>query len=429
MFFLKTINFFRNDQFFKNALILISGTTVAHLIPFILYPVFTRLFTPADFGLFALFIGIISWVDVVSTGRYELAVVIPEKDEDSINVVAGGISFLLVICTLLYIIVFLFGDFISVHLNSSSIKNWFWLVPPAVFVMGIGKIFNNWLIRKKSFKAFAYNKIFQRIIEGISTLGFYVSKFSNGLIAGDFTGRFSLAVISIFQATREGFAFNRINRKKLLDNIKRYKIYPLYNTVPALLNAGCGLLPVFLISAFYTEEITGYFNLSRQLLAIPIALISANVSQVLLKDISEKRNAQKFIYADMKSLFYKLAVMSVLFIVVLYFFSTFLFGFFFGQDWKISGEYTQILVISYAFSFAISPLSIALVALGKVKILSIWQTAYFILVCCLFFFNEIPVKQFLFIIVVIDIIAYSVYLFLISNAAKNFDKSLISDKR
>lgn len=416
------LDLFKKEPFSKNVLILISGTTISHLIPLILYPAFTRLFTPADFGLFALFISIISLIDVISTGRLELAVVLPEKDKDSINVIAAGISFLLIICIILYLPVILLSDFISLQINNPEIKQWLFLAPIAIFIMGISKLFNYWLIRKKSFALFAANKIYQRILEGVFTLGFKAAKFSNGLIVGDFVGRFSLAAISLFQAVKKGFMFNLINKRDMLKMVKRYKEYPLYNTIPSLLNTSCTLLPVFLISSFYDESTTGYYNLSRQILAIPIALISANISQVLLRDITEKRNRNQMIYNDIKSLFYKLAVLSALFIIILFFSGPYLFGFFFGSDWKISGEYTQILVFSYAFSFIVTPLSSVFIALEKVKILSIWQISYFTLVCLLFFARYLEVKKFLLLVTIIDMLAFSVYLFLILKVAKKFDK-------
>jgi O-antigen/teichoic acid export membrane protein len=46
-------------------------------------------------------------------------------------------------------------------------------------------------------------------------------------------------------------------------------------------NSMATLLPVFLISRFYEEELLGNFNFARMIMVAPIALISTAVSQIL----------------------------------------------------------------------------------------------------------------------------------------------------
>jgi len=47
------------SEFSKNVLTLMTGTTIAQAIPIAITPILTRLYTPEDFGVFALFIVII----------------------------------------------------------------------------------------------------------------------------------------------------------------------------------------------------------------------------------------------------------------------------------------------------------------------------------------------------------------------------------
>ena len=46
------------SSFTKNVLTLMTGTTVAQAIPIAISPILTRIYTPSDFGLLALFIAI-----------------------------------------------------------------------------------------------------------------------------------------------------------------------------------------------------------------------------------------------------------------------------------------------------------------------------------------------------------------------------------
>jgi len=100
------------EEFSKNVLTLITGTAIAQVIPIAISPILTRIYTPEEFGIYAIFVSIILIFSVISNGRYELAVVLPEKDEDAINVFALGLIINVSLFLLLSLIVFFFTDFI-----------------------------------------------------------------------------------------------------------------------------------------------------------------------------------------------------------------------------------------------------------------------------------------------------------------------------
>ena len=79
------------SEFSRNVLTLMTGTTIAQAIPIAISPILTRIYTPEDFGMFALYMSVASILSVVATGRYELAIMLPKKDEDAVNIVALSI--------------------------------------------------------------------------------------------------------------------------------------------------------------------------------------------------------------------------------------------------------------------------------------------------------------------------------------------------
>lgn len=50
--------FFPKGEFTRNVLTLMTGTTIAQAIPVAISPILTRIYTPQDFGIFALFVSI-----------------------------------------------------------------------------------------------------------------------------------------------------------------------------------------------------------------------------------------------------------------------------------------------------------------------------------------------------------------------------------
>ena len=79
------------SEFSKNVLTLMTGTTIAQAIPIAISPILTRIYTPEDFGVLALFVAITSIFGSIANGRYELAIMLPKKDENAINIFALGL--------------------------------------------------------------------------------------------------------------------------------------------------------------------------------------------------------------------------------------------------------------------------------------------------------------------------------------------------
>ena len=68
------------SELVRNILILMTGSTIAQAIPIAISPLLTRLYTPEDFGILALYISIASILAVIISMRYEIAIVQPVKD-------------------------------------------------------------------------------------------------------------------------------------------------------------------------------------------------------------------------------------------------------------------------------------------------------------------------------------------------------------
>ena len=59
----------RTNELIRNVFMLTSGITIAQAIPIFLQPFLRRLFTPAEFGAFAIFLSIIEIIVSIGTLR------------------------------------------------------------------------------------------------------------------------------------------------------------------------------------------------------------------------------------------------------------------------------------------------------------------------------------------------------------------------
>ena len=71
----------------RNVLKLAGGTAGSQVITVAAAPILTRLYGPESFGVLATYVSILALLNVVSSLRYELAIAVPEDDDEAIALV------------------------------------------------------------------------------------------------------------------------------------------------------------------------------------------------------------------------------------------------------------------------------------------------------------------------------------------------------
>ena len=111
-----------------------SGTALAQAIPLALSPILTRLYSPEDFGLLAIYMSIAALGGAVVSLKYDLAIIIPEKDEDSANITALSILISFIISLLVFIIILFFNIeiasfFVDTETDAEILSDWLYFIP------------------------------------------------------------------------------------------------------------------------------------------------------------------------------------------------------------------------------------------------------------------------------------------------------------
>lgn len=411
-------------EFIRNSATLIFGTVAAQFIPILLQPFLRRIYSPEEFGFFAVYSSILGVLVTAASLKYESTVMLPKKDEDAANIVASSVILSLVSALIFGIILMIFGKEILGLFDLDEDKLWlFNFLPLSIFLFSSYQAMNFYLIRKKAFKVSSLNKVIRRGSEGVTQLGLGFGFKSIGLILGNIIGDLLNFSMGMLQLKRKGFQFSWLRKVKMLALMKRYKDFPLYNSLPAVLNTLSLSLPVLIISNIYGEQVTGYFDLSRMVLALPLALVSVSVSQVLFQNIAERIREKKSIRPLIMKMSFYLGLVASLMVLLGYALSVPVFKLVFGENWELSGVMTQILIASYAMKFVVSPLSITFNALEKIAWSSAWQLIYFIAILCLFLVKNVDVETFLTYYLVIDVTAYGLYYLIMLWQVNKYEKT------
>lgn len=422
----------KGSDLIRNISILISGTTIAQLIPILLQPLLRRYFSPEEFGAYAVYLSLIGILIVIASMKYELAIILPEKDKTATNILALAVLINLAFSSILLLIIVLFRRPVSNLINlPAQYSIYLCFVPLGVFLYSMYQSINYWLIRKKLFFSISLNKFFRRGSEGSGQVILMFSKVSAGLVIGDIIGHFANCVSGITQALRNDVNLMHVSIIKLKYVFRKHVEYPKYNVIPGFMSACSYLLPVIFINKFFSSEYTGYFDLSKLMLSIPLALIATSISNVLLQLVSEKfRNNESFV-SNLFSILILVLFIGLLEIIIIRIWGVRLFRLFFGQEWEFSGIISRLLVWSFAFNFFIASFSSLFISMKKIKLLSAWQLIYFLAILSLTFFKNSSFEVFIKTYVIIEIICYVLItilmIFIVWNYEKRLGKSILNN--
>jgi O-antigen/teichoic acid export membrane protein len=421
---MKLIHF--KSDFFKNSFILIGGTLIAQLIPLFLQLYLRRIYTPEDFGAFSVYFNLLGVFIIFCSLRYEAAVVLPKNDVHAINVLSLALFLTLSFGLLFLIFLFFFNTVFCKWVNFPiQYASYLYLLPFSAILFSTYQILNYWLVRNKQFKSSAINKVSRRFFEGITQVSFKSFR-NSGLFLGDFIGNLANVISGIFQINRKSkIRLDQISLRKMRFVAIRYRDFPLFNLGPTLLSSIANILPYVLINKFYTTEELGYIDLAKMVLSIPLAFISVTISQVLFQQVSSNSNNQVSILGEIKKIFILILIISFIEILIIQLWSPLLFGFIFGSNYSVSGEYSKILVFSFVFNFITSSFSSIFIALNKIRNYSIWQTCYFVIICCLWFFKDISLNHFLQLYVGIEIIMSLIFCALLGVIINKYENNLL----
>jgi O-antigen/teichoic acid export membrane protein len=147
-----------------------------------------------------------------------------------------------------------------------------------------------------------------------------------------------------------------LNWKKMHEGLKKYRKFALVDSWSALMNSISWQLPAFLLAAFFSPAIVGFYSLGFRLLQMPMSLIGSSISQVFYQRAS-RASTEGTLSTLAENVFRMLVIIGMFPILVLTIVGSDIFTVVFGRAWAEAGVYTQILGFWAFVWFISSPLS------------------------------------------------------------------------
>jgi len=363
-------------------LTLMSGTVVAQGVMVLCAPLLTRLYTPTDFGVYALFGTVANMVAAVAAGRYELAIMLPRRERSAAHLALLTLMLSVAAAVVLLVAVVGIQAMQMRHGRSRAELAWTWFVPAAVLLYAWDAALGQWQARHHRFHNMAAAEV-------STCLGIFAVQVGAGLllaraggtalIGGMIFGQLLAVAVqapSALPAIWRGARPRRWTRVRL--EARRHWRFPAFATFAALLSKGTFEAPKILVAWLFSPQVLGYYTLSKRVLGMPLTLVSQSISRVFYQRIAHAhqsgRRTRPMLLKSSGLLFLMiLPPMAVLFV-----WAEPIFRLAFGEDWAAAGRYCRLLIPLYIARFVVAPTGLSMVAFEKQHMVAVWNATYLV---------------------------------------------------
>lgn len=360
----------------RGILLIASGTAGGQVVGLFVAPVLTRVYSPADLGLFTVVFALVSTVATVAALRLELAVPIPRDDDDARSVVVLGLIAAAISAVIGTATVALVGRSAAEAYGQPDLARWLWLVPITAAITGAFLVLNQLAVRQRRYASISKRNLIQSITMAAVQVGAGVAGLRpGGLVLGlgvaQAAGATSLLFGSGLTPTALRTAAHGDQLRKVLSRFRRF---PLVLAPSGLINVLGIQFPVLLISFAYGPEVTGWLGLSQRVLAIPVALIGTAVAQVYIGELATvvREDPARAIHLFVQTS-RRLALAALLIASTVVALGPWAFGLVFGAEWTQSGQFARVLAVGLAAQLVAVPLSQTLIVFERIYLQFMWD--------------------------------------------------------
>lgn len=348
------------NEILRDVARLVSGTLGGRLIVLAAMPVATRLYSPSDFALLAVYLGLVSMVSIIACLRFDIAIPLAADDEDAICLVVMALGFAGGIAALGFFVVLLFPKDLTRLLGQPGLEPWLWLVPLGIFVAAAYSALQFWATRARRFSSIAVTRVTQAVT-GVSTmlaLG-WAGIAPLGLLVGNMLNIGAGSLRLAFDILRHDRAtMARFRQKDLARIFRAYHRYPLYSTPEALANIAGLQVPILIVAAHAGAE-AGFLLLAQQVMTAPMSLLGSSISQVYISRAPEELQAGRLAEFT-AAILRRLTQVGVGPLILVGLIAPYAFPLIFGAEWIRAGDIVALMVPWIILQFLASPVSMVM---------------------------------------------------------------------
>lgn len=360
---------FHPGSFIQHVSIASSWNLAIILVQFLLSPIITRIYTPDQYGVFAIFSSIMVNISMLGSFKYNEAIILAPTLTERNKVASLSGLLVLAISMVSAIGLIFFSSDLADFLNEPRLLNFVYFIPLGVALMGVIEILLSLNVWSKRFFQNGLAGFFTNISSRVFTIlcGLFLNPLAVGLIAGDLIGKLSgsLSIIYTSRTSLKNFYYQirSTTLRSMIEMARTYKYFPLYILPTSIITTLSNHLPIYFFQAKFSSAIVGAYALATSLLEIVNRLMPYSIAGVFFSKAAELKNqsSDQLAKATYK-VFRVVAIISLFIFLVSSVTSRYVFPFIFGESWQLAGIFAGILSVSYATNF----INVSLIEIYKV---------------------------------------------------------------
>lgn len=322
---------------------LVSGNVLAQLIALAAYFVLTRIYSPDDYGLFNIFYSYIEVFIILSTCKYELAVVVADDEREAAAVSRFALRLNAIVSLLLLTVALVLWLCGALPGNFGQLGWMVLLIPPMVFFCGTSRVYS-----------FLYNRFhcYSQIAlsENVNAGSGALLKIALGLLG--------MAPAGLPVGTVLGQAASNINYRLRMrslalpsttaaegkDAARKHSNFPRFVATKDFVNTFSANLPFLWLALYFNRAEIGLFGLALTFTRQPVLLLCAAFERVLYARGAEAVRQHQPLRRTVWRFLLAINAVAIPACALLWFCAEPLFSFGFGARWQGCGVYVQALL-------------------------------------------------------------------------------------
>jgi O-antigen/teichoic acid export membrane protein len=372
--FKNQVSIFLGNEFKRGFIYTLSSKALIAFITFLTTPIVARLFSPEEYGTFALQNSAALMLSVFCHLTLPISLVVVD-DKRLQKTLTGITNYILGAIFFVFTLGLIATYSAAVHhyiLNTTGLN--FTLTVCLVMVLycfleSFSQIFANLNIRHKRFK----QNIFVNILDTTTTkassllIGFFKHT-SNGLFYSELMGK----SINVFTQTLNGrlhFAFWDVKKigsiALTISVLKEHKHFVFYTFPVSILNRFSAQIMLWVFAALFSKLTIGSFTMALSLLSIPLQLIANSLQPIVIKKLDIEKKLM--LSGNLLWLVLKIAGMAGFIYLAIFFVSPWFISIYLGNQWIQSVGFVKLLCVPIALQLISNSIEGAFIVYKKQK--------------------------------------------------------------
>ncbi|WP_455600142.1 lipopolysaccharide biosynthesis protein [Cloacibacillus sp.] len=362
----KLYSSFFKSNIIKNVSSIVGATLVAQIIGVVIFPLLSRIYSPAEFGVLSVYTSVVSILTMFTGLRYYLAVPLPKHKRYALALFYVTLVAHVAFAVLLLLLAFCGGSYFLEKFRLSSLQPYLYLIPLGVFTTGLYTIVTQWAVREGFFYTIGLTRIVQALSGNVTKLAMGFAGYKPiGLLLGAIIAQ-SCGSSTIIKRSLRDIPLIHVSRTDIKRVIVKYRNFPLYDMWTAVINVVGQNMPQLFLLFYYSLNTVGLYTMAASLLSLPISLVGSAIGQVFVQRGAQAKYEGTLSDFSRKS--YKIMLtLSIYPIGLISLLGPSLFSFFLGRQWSESGMYAIMLFPRVAYSMTYGPICMLYAISDKIK--------------------------------------------------------------